>query len=234
MLLGAFITVPLSDPTQLDPGVERALEAGSLLYNAGYEDALIILSDEYGSVEKRSHHAGRITEDLGLSENEWTSFVSGAEKIATEVRKHYALRTVFHPHCGGYVETPLEVDRFMQLSDPSLLGLCLDVGHCAFGGGDPVETLKKYYDRIWHIHFKDFNPRIDEEAAKNNYNYYKSVEEGVFCELGKGNIDFRSLMSVLKEKDYEGWVVLEQDVLSGSTSPKSMAENNLKYIRKLS
>ena len=113
------------------------------------------------------------------------SFAYRVEKIASEVRRQFGMRTIFHNHCGSFVETPKEIARLLELTDPSLLGLCLDIGHYAFGGGDPVEGIKEYYDRIWHIHFKDLNPRIDEEAAKNNYDYFKSVEEGVFCELGK-------------------------------------------------
>ena len=170
---------------------------------------------------------------MGLPEESWKNFAAGAEKVASAVRKQLGLRTVFHHHCGGYVETPAEVAKLMELTDPSLLGLCLDMGHYAFGGGDPVEALKEYYNRIWHIHFKDLNPRIDEEAAKNNYDYFKSVEEGLFCELGEGNVDFKSIVGILKEKDYDRWIVVEQDILPGMGSPKGYAMKNRKFIKKL-
>ena len=121
----------------------------------------------------------------------------------------------------------------MELTDSSLLGLCLDMGHYAFGGGNPVEALKKYYNRIWHVHFKDYNPAIGELALRNRFGYLKSVEEGVFCELGKGNVDFKSIVKILTEKGYEGWIVVEQDVLPGMGSPKSCADNNRSFIRNL-
>ncbi len=232
-LLGAFVPVALSDPGKHDQGVEMALKTAALMYDAGFEKAFIILADDNGSVDERTQNAGRITDEMGLSDESWKIFAAGAEKIASTVRKHTALRTVFHHHCGGYVETPMEVAKLMELTDPSLLGLCLDTGHYAFGGGNPVDALKMYDDRIWHVHFKDYNPRIDEEAAREGYDYFKSVEEGIFCELGKGNVDFNTIVGLLNEKGYEGWIVVEQDVLPGMGSPESCALNNRKFLKTL-
>jgi inosose dehydratase len=232
-LLGAFVPVALSDAGAHEKGVTTALKTAALMYDAGYEDAFIVLADANGTVEERTNHAGRISEEMGLSDASWITFASGAEKVAAAVRKQYGIRTVFHHHCGGYVETPKEVARLLELTDPSLLGLCLDMGHYAFGGGDPVEALSKYYDRIWHVHFKDFDPKVDWRAANEDFDYFKSVEEGIFCELGKGSVDFNSIVSILKEKGYEGWIVVEQDVLPGMGSPKKCAANNRQFIRSL-
>jgi inosose dehydratase len=184
-------------------------------------------------VEERAYNAGRITPEMGLSEDSWQIFAEGAEKIAKAVRRQFALRTVFHHHCGGFVETPLEIEKFMELTDPELVGLCLDTGHYAFGGGDPLEALKKYYDRIWHVHFKDYDQAIDKQAAGNNYNYFESVEAGIFCQLGKGNVDFQSIVNHLMENDYDGWIVIEQEILPGMGTAKSLAIKNREYIRKL-
>ena len=203
------------------------------MFDAGYKNAFIVLADENGSVDVRTSNAGRVTPEMGLTENQWKIFAAGAEKVAKAVKDKFGMRTVFHHHCAGYVETPQEVDKLMELTDPKLLGLCLDMGHYAFGGGDPVEALKKYYPRIWHVHFKDFDPKVGEEAVKNGYNYFKSVEKGVFCELGKGNVDFNSIVNILKEKGYNGWIVVEQDVLPGMGSPKKCAAGNRQYIKSL-
>ena len=121
----------------------------------------------------------------------------------------------------------------MELTDPELVGLCLDMGHYAFGGGDPVEALEKYYSRIWHVHFKDYSPEVGQDSREHSYDYFKSVEEGVFCELGKGSVDFPSIVNILKERGYSGWIVVEQDVLPGMGSPKKCAGNNRKYIQSL-
>ncbi|QGY44047.1 TIM barrel protein [Maribellus comscasis] len=232
-LLGAFVPVAMAKPEAHDAGVEVALKTAELMYNAGYKNAFIVLADENGSVEVRTKNAGRITPEMGLNEEQWKNFASGAEKVAKAVKDKFGMRTVFHHHCGGYVETAAEVDRLMQLTNPELLGLCLDMGHFAFGGGDPVVALEKYYNRIWHVHFKDFDPEVGKESQVNEYDYFKSVEKGVFCELGKGNVDFPAIVNILKNKGYDGWIVVEQDVLPGMGSPKKCADWNRQYIKSL-
>ena len=105
-LLGAFVPVALSDAGAHDAGVESAIRTARLMYDTGYEDAFIVLADENGSVKERTDNAGRITGEMGLSDEAWITFAEGAEKVAGAVRKQFGLRTVFHHHCGGYVETP--------------------------------------------------------------------------------------------------------------------------------
>lgn len=231
-LLGAFVPVALAKQEAHDAGVELALKTAGLMFDAAYKDAFIVLADENGSIEERTQNAGRITPEMGLTEEQWKVFAKGAEKVAKAVKDKYGMRTVFHHHCGGYVETPLEVAKLMELTDASL-GLCLDMGHYAFGGGDPVEALKEYYNRIWHVHFKDFAPTVGQDAVKNKYDYFKSVGEGVFCELGKGNVDFNSIINILNENEYDGWIVVEQDMLPGMGLPKKCAAGNREFIRSL-
>lgn len=232
-LLGAFVPVALAKEDAHAAGVELALKTAGLMFNAGYKNAFIVLADENGSVPERTNNAGRITPEMGLTESQWKTFAKGAEKVAAAVQEKYGMRTVFHHHCAGYVETPAEVDTLMNLTNPELLGLCLDMGHFAFGGGDPVAALKKHYNRIWHVHFKDFDPNVGEAARKNNYDYFKSVGEGVFCELGKGNVDFNTIVNILNEKGYNGWIVVEQDVLPGMGNPKVCAQRNRDFIQTL-
>lgn len=232
-LLGAFVPVAMSKKEAHKTGVETALKTAGLMYEAGYKDAFIVLADENGTVKERVENAGRITPEMGLTDDQWKIFAEGAEKVATAVKEKYGMRTVFHHHCAGYVETPQELDKLMELTNPNLLGLCLDMGHYAYGGGDPVAALKKYYDRIWHVHFKDYDPVVGEAARKNNYDYFKAVEEGVFCELGKGNVDFQSIVNILNEKGYDGWIVVEQDVLPGMGAPKKCAAWNRQFIKSL-
>lgn len=232
-LLGAFVPVALSNEKAHDAGVEQVLKTAGLMFEAGYPNAFIILADDNGSVEERVKNAGRISPEMGLNENQWNVFAAGAEKVAKAVKDTFGMRTAFHHHCAGYVETPQELDKLIELTDPNLIGLCLDMGHYAFGGGDPVEALKKYYDRIWHIHFKDYDPAVGEETVKKGYDYFKSVEEVVFCELGKGNVDFKSIVNILNEKGYDGWIVVEQDVLPGMGSPKKCAAWNRQFIQSL-
>ena len=230
-LLGAFVPVGLADRKNHVAGIAQALKTAGLMYYAGYEDARIVLADENGSVEQRVKNTGRITPSMGLNEEQWKVFAEGANQIAFAVKEAFGFQTVFHHHCAGYVETPEEVEILLQHTDKDLLGLCLDTGHYQFGGGDPIEALKKYKERIWYVHFKDFDPAVAELAKKNNWDYFKSVQEGVFCELGKGAVDFRGVLDELNAQKYSGWAVVEQDVLPGMGNPKNCALANREYLK---
>lgn len=233
-LLGAFVPVALSNEATHKEGVATALKVAQLMYSAGYKNAFIVLADENGTVEYRTKNAGRINKKDGLSDEEMKIFAKGAEKIAEAVKKQYSMKTVFHHHCAGYIETPEEIEALLNATDPELLGLCFDTGHYLFGGGkNPLEVLKKHWDRVWHIHFKDFSPQVGEQGAANNWNYFEAVKNGVFCELGKGMVDFKSIKTFLESKGYDGWIVVEQDVLPGMGNPKQCAQNNRQYLQSI-
>jgi inosose dehydratase len=199
--------------------------------DAGYEEAFIILADDNGTDRVRTKHAGRITPEQSLDIEQWTIFADGVQKVARSVRKEVGLRCVFHHHCGGFVETPAEVDRLMSLTDPELLGLCLDMGHYRFGGGDPLNALKSLGKRVWHVHFKDCEPVIAQSSRQQDWDYFESVRRGVFCPLGKGEVDFPSIVKELKRLKYTDWIVVEQDVLPGMGDPKSCALENRRFLK---
>jgi len=232
-LLGAFVPVFLKDNSKHQAGAEVAVRTAQLMKDAGFPKAFIILADENGSIPERTKNAGRVTPEMGLSEAEWKTFAEGANFVAAEVKANTGLRTAFHHHCAGYVETPAEIDTLLQLTDPSLLGLVLDMGHYMFGGSNPLEALKKHSDRIWHVHFKDCHPDIAAKSKAEGLDYFQSVNAGVFCELGKGAVDFPAIVEELKNQKYNGWIVVEQDVLPGMGDPKACAGYNRKYILSL-
>lgn len=232
-MVGAFVPVFLKDRSKHVTGAEVAVKTARLMAEAGYPGAFIVLADENGSVPERTKNAGRVDPSMGLTREEWKIFGEGANLVAREVKTKTGLRTVFHHHCAGYVETSLEVERLLQSTDPSLVGLVLDMGHYMFGGGDPLEALKNYGDRIWHIHFKDCHPAIAAKSRKEKWDYFKSVAGGVFCELGKGAVDFRTIVKELQSNEYSGWIVVEQDVLPGMGNPKKCALHNRDYIKSL-
>ncbi len=232
-LLGAFVPVALADVTKHNEGVSAALKVAGLMHAAGYEKAFIVLADDNGTIPERTKNAGRIRPGMGLTDTQWIAYARGAEKIAKAVKDTYGVRTVFHHHCAGYVETPEEIDTLLSLTDPNLLGLCLDMGHYAFGGGNPVDALKAYSNRIWHVHFKDFNPEIAKVSKAVHGDYFDAIKRGVFCELGKGGVDFEAIVALLHQFKYDDWIVVEQDILPGMGHPKICAQANRDYIKML-
>ncbi len=109
----------------------------------------------------------------------------------------------------------------------------LDAGHYMFGGGDPVAGIRKHADRIWHVHFKDCHPEIAAQARIETWDYFESVRKGIFCELGLGAVDFPALKVLLSELGYDGWIVVEQDVLPGMGNPKDSAQRNRDYLESI-
>jgi len=228
-LISGFVPVPLSEPSALADGRHAALRVARLMA-AVAKSPFVVLSDDNGRVPERAMHAGRVTPTLELSEEGRATLAHAAEEIARAVRDETGLRTVFHHHCAGYVETPGELRDLCERTDAELLGVCFDTGHCAFGGGDPVPALRSLGERVWHIHFKDCDAAVADRSRVEEWGYLQSVREGVFCELGRGVIDFVGVLEELRRRDYDGWIVVEQDVLPGTGTPLESARRNREFL----
>lgn len=235
-MLGAFVPVALKEASARKDGIERALRVARLLAAVATDPKpFLVLADDNGNVAERTRHAGRVTSQMGLSGAEWRIFAGGADAIAGAVLEQTGLRTVFHHHCAGYVETPDEIARFLDNTDPSLVGLVFDTGHYAFGAQscDVLPALGRFRERIWYIHFKDCQPEIAARSRAKGWDYFESLRHGVFCELGQGCVDFAAVLRWMRSAGYTGYALVEQDVLPGMGSPKASARRNLEYLRSL-
>lgn len=240
-MLGAFVPVALKYEDSHAAGVEAALRVARLLASVTNADGtrpVLVLADDNGSDAARTQFAGRITPAMGLDAGEWATFARGAERVARAVRDQTGLATVFHHHCAGFVETPDEIARFLDLTDPGLIGLVFDTGHYLYGSGanDPAvvqQGLDRFGERIRHVHFKDCDPRIAEQARQSGWGYFDAIRQGLFCELGRGKIDFGAVADWLRARGYGGWIVVEQDVLPGMGQPRESAQRNRDYLASL-
>lgn len=240
-LTGAYVGVRLEDPAHHDSGEATVLRTARLLAAVADRTGqtvrpFLVLAANNGSDPLRTQNAGRITPELGLAEEQWRIFAGGANRIAAAVRDQTGLRTVFHPHCAGWVETPDEIERLLDLTDPTLLGIVFDTGHYAYGAGGCATigaALERFAGRIWYVHFKDCHPGVLATAHQHGWDYFAAVRNGVFCELGQGCVDFPAVLAWLHEKGYTGYITVEQDVLPGMGTPKESAARNRAYLRSI-
>jgi inosose dehydratase len=236
VMLGAFVPVALKDAPAHEAGVAIAVRTARLLASVASEPKpYLVLADDNGTVPERTRNAGRITPDLGLSMSEWRVFADGANRVGRAVLSETGLRTVFHHHCAGYVETPEEIGRFLDLTDPAAIGLVFDTGHYSYGAGDcdVLEGLDEFRERILYVHLKDCHPSIALQARHSQWDYFEALRHGVFCELGKGGVDFPAVLRWLKKQNYSGYTLVEQDVLPGMGAPRESARRNREYLRSI-
>ena len=233
VMLGAFVPVAMKDASAHAAGAANAVKTARLLAAVATSPApYLVLADNNGTVPNRTQRAGRIAPEDGLSADEWKTFAAGANLVARTVLEETGLRTVFHHHCAGYVETHDEIARLLELTDPKELGLVFDTGHYTYGSGgaDAVAALDAFRERIWYVHLKDCQPEVAAQARANGWDYFEALRHGVFCELGKGSVDFPRLLQRLAAWDYQGYMLVEQDVLPGMGSPKESARRNREYL----
>jgi inosose dehydratase len=102
-----------------------------------------------------------------------------------------------------------------------------------FGGGDPLAALQTHGDRIWHVHYKDCDLAVADTARHEEMDYFQSVQRGIFCELGLGSVPFKAITEHLHQREYKGWIVVEQDVLPGMGSPLESATRNRHFLSSL-
>ncbi|MBA3870660.1 MAG: TIM barrel protein [Anaerolineae bacterium] len=230
-LLSSYVPVKLVDASAHAAGEEHALSVGRLLAACGAK--VIVLADDNGTVPELIAQAGR-RKGSALSPAQWDVFAAGVNRIAKKVFDELGLKIMFHHHCAGYVETPEETRIFLDRTDSELVGLCLDTGHYQYAGGDALEAVKTYGERVRYLHLKDCDPNIRELCIKEKLNYFQAVQAGVFCELGKGSVDFPAILTHMDSLGYDGWAIVEQDILTDDLdAPRRSARRNRDYLKKL-
>jgi len=219
-LVGGFVPVVLHRPESRAPEL-ASVERQAGLFAAAGADVLVIaaVTGDEG-----------YEESAGLEDEEWDELFATLAMVE-EIGGRHGLSVVLHPHYGTQIESPEQVQRFLEGCDT---GLCLDTGHSMVGGGDPVALTESAVARIRHVHLKDVDRGLAERVVSATLPYEQAVEDGLYRPLGDGDVGVRRVLDVLEGAHYEGWYVLEQDImLTDDPGPGPAAEvgRSLAYLR---
>ena len=178
--------------------------------------------------------AGRPDASRRLDRDEWAAFMDAIREAATVAREHYGLTTVLHPHTATFLEYSDEIDRAFDVLEPELVGMCLDTGHQAYAGIDPVALYRKYHERVEYMHFKNIDAAVLASVIDREVDLFGAAGEGVFSPLADGAVDFAALKVAMEEHGYDGWATIEDETAPGpSSDPTANARRSLAFLREI-
>ena len=224
-LVGGYIPIRFSEPEHWDEDLAAMSGTLDLFVAADASEAKAVLADA-GSSE-RAQFPGRAASDqsIGLDGAGWRRLSEGVARAA-DLAQTRGFEPTFHHHTATFVEAPWEIERVLELTD---VGLLLDTGHLALGGGDPTQALRDWGERINHLHVKDVRNDVLAGVIADGADMPEAWRRGVFCELGTGDVDLDGFFAELARSQYAGWLVVEQDMVP--QSPQDAADAEAAQIR---
>jgi inosose dehydratase len=208
-LVGGYIPIRFSEPERLAEDILAMEETLDYFDAAGAAGARPVFADGGSTARAARPGAAATDRSVGLDDAGWRRFADGVARAA-EVARARGYRPTFHHHTATNVEAPWEIERMLELTD---LGLLLDTGHLALGGGDPVQGLRDWGERIDHLHVKDYRRAVLESVIADRAGMDEAWRRRIFCELGTGDVDLRAFFAELASTGYSGWLVVEQDLI---------------------
>ena len=166
-----------------------------------------------------------------MDDEEWDTFCNGMNYLGKIAKEEYGIALTFHHHMGTVVQDPDEVERMMANTDPEYVSLLFDTGHFTYCGADPLEMVKKYVNRIKHVHLKDIRPEVVKEVKDNDLSFLEGVRRGTFTVPGDGDVDFAPIFDIIEKSGYEGYVVVEAEQDPAKANPLEYAIKARKFIR---
>jgi inosose dehydratase len=226
-LIGGVVFRPFHDPAKWTEVVDATERTCKALVSHGAKHLVLIDSIS----PRRAPTAGRAGEAEQMDAAEWAAFrdrIVTVSRIGTEV---YGLTVSIHAHAAGFIDFEPELERLLDEVDESLLKICFDTGHHSYAGFDPVAFMKRHIGRISYMHFKDIDPAVKATAIANRTGFYEACGQGIFCNLGKGDVDFPAVRQVLLDAGFDGWCTVEQDCdPTLDVSPVDDARANRAYL----
>jgi inosose dehydratase len=211
-LAGAYLQLPFSEPNRMEqmlPDLERLLDILDAVAPDG--EAMFrpkpTLADAGGPTRDAAPGMGQRDHRLGLDGAAWEELAQGVIRVAARCRER-GYEPTFHHHTATFVEAPWEIERLLETTD---VGLCLDTGHLLLSDGDPVAAVRTWGSRINHVHIKDAHQGVIDRIVDEGSPLEEIWTRQAFCPLGEGDVDVDAVLQGLKDIEFEGWLVVEQD-----------------------
>jgi inosose dehydratase len=225
---GSHVFEPIHDRARRDEVAETTRRTCRRIAGFGGTHLVVIdlVSDERGATAGRSDAAPRLTG------RRYDDLLAGLREVVGIAVAH-GLTPVLHPHAGSYVEFEDEIERVLAATVSDGLQLCLDTGHAAYAGIEPVDFFATHRDRIEYLHFKDVDGEVLGRVRDGAIAFFDAIPLGVFCPVGNGIVDFGALATELA-RGYHGPGTIEQDRRPGSrTTALGDATASLAYLRRV-
>ncbi len=226
-ICGTFMMPHLEDGDAWPEIEKEAMNVGNSLTALGAE-FVILIDNTYSDVDGKPVRPSRLDDDG------WKTSIENTHKIADLVIERFGLNLVYHPHSETHVEYEDQIELLLEQTDPSRVSMALDTGHHAYRGGDPIAFMRRHHDRIRYLHLKSVDPEIQKKVEREKIAFAPAVATGVFCELDQGAVDFLAFRDVLREVNYEGWAVVEQDLYPADFDTLlPIGRRNREYLREI-
>ena len=206
-LIGGVVFRPFHDPDAWDDVLDATHRTARSLRTHGAQHLVLIDSIS----PRRAATAGRATEAEQMDASEWASFRDRIHQSAKIGVEDYGLTVSIHAHAAGFVDFEPELEKLLDEVDEKHLKICFDTGHHSYAGFDPVSFMKRHMDRISYMHFKDISPKVKAHVVENRTGFYDACGQGIFCNLGDGDVNFQEVRQILIDAGFEGWCTVEQD-----------------------
>lgn len=227
-LIGGVVFRPFHDPDAWDDVLDGSVRTCKALVAHGAQHLVLIDSIS----PRRAPTAGRWEQAEKMDDAEWTAYRDRIAHIARMGSEEYGLTVGIHAHAAGFMDFEPELERLLDEVDESILKICFDTGHHSYAGYDPVAFMERFIGRISYMHFKDIDPVVKADVVENATDFYKACGQGIFCNLGDGDVDFPRVRQILLDNGFDGWCTVEQDCdpTLGNTDPLADARANRAYL----
>ena len=165
-----------------------------------------------------------------LSEDEWKLLIPRINEIS-KMMIDENMPLAYHHHMGTVIETEDETRRLIESTSDSVK-LLIDTGHMLFAGGNSIKLTEDFMERIIHVHCKDIRKNVLENSLKNDSTFRQAFLDGAFTVPGDGCIDYKPFLTVLKKRNYEGWLVVEAEQDPAKANPFEYAKIGYNYLSK--